>query len=79
MGIFIPKVRAFPGVVLCLALICVFVIVNTYIFIHFNAWLNLIYPVLTMMTTYLGITVYRYVTEEREREEKRSEALSNTI
>jgi adenylate cyclase len=33
--------------------------------------MNLIYPVLTMMTIYLGITVYRYVTEEREKKKIR--------
>jgi adenylate cyclase len=33
--------------------------------------MNLIYPVLTMMTIYLGITVYRYVTEEREKKKVR--------
>jgi len=33
--------------------------------------MNLIYPVLTMTTIYLGITVYRYVTEEREKKKVR--------
>jgi adenylate cyclase len=71
MGMVIPKVRAFPGVALCLAIIGAFIVMNAYIFGQFNVWLNLIYPVLTMMTVYLGITVYRFVTEERERKKIR--------
>ena len=42
-----------------------------FIFSHFNVWLNIIYPALTMITIYLGITVYRYITEEREKKKIR--------
>ena len=44
-----------------------FVMGNILIFSHFNMWLNLIYPVLTMIAVYLGISIYRYITEEREK------------
>jgi len=71
IGILIPRVRAVSGVILCLVIIGAFVAVNNFIFAHLNVWLNLIYPVLTMMTIYLGITVYRYVTEEREKKKIR--------
>ncbi|MBN1382396.1 MAG: adenylate/guanylate cyclase domain-containing protein [Deltaproteobacteria bacterium] len=71
MGIVIPKVRAIRGVCLCLAIIGIYVIANTYILTHFNIWLNVVYPILTMMTIYLGITVYRYIREERERKKIR--------
>jgi adenylate cyclase len=33
--------------------------------------MNMIYPVLTMVFIYLGITVYRYITEEREKKKIR--------
>jgi adenylate cyclase len=49
----------------------VFVAANMFIFSHFNIWLNLIYPVLTMLAIYLGITVYRYISEEREKKKIR--------
>lgn len=71
VGMAIPKARAARGVLLILVLLAVFVGANTFIFIRFNVWLNLIYPVLTMMTVYLAITVYRYVTEEREKKKIR--------
>ena len=67
MGFAVPRVSALTGIGLSLGLICAFVAANTAVFIKSNTWMNLVYPLLTMMTIYLGITVYRYVTEEREK------------
>lgn len=71
MGFAVPRVKAMAGIGLSLALISAFVLVNTAIFVRYNVWMNLIYPVLTMITIYIGITVYRYVTEEREKKKVR--------
>jgi adenylate cyclase len=71
MGFAIPRMKAVSGVLLSLILVGAYVAVNTGIFITTNVWMNLIYPVLTMVTIYLGITVYRYVTEEREKKKIR--------
>lgn len=71
MGVAIPRVKAIYGILLSLLLITVFVIANTFIFTHYNLWLNMIYPVLTMLVIYLGITIYRYITEEREKKKIR--------
>jgi len=67
MGVVIPRVKAVHGILWCFIIVVFFVVANTFIFTHFNIWLNLIYPVLTMLTIYLVITVYRYITEEREK------------
>lgn len=71
MGLAIPRVKAVAGIVLSISLIAVFVAANTAIFIRYEVWMNMIYPVLTMMTIYLVITVYHYVTEEREKKKIR--------
>ena len=71
VGIVIPRVNAIRGVVLSLLIVTAFIVINTFIFSHFNVWLNIIYPALTMITIYLGITVYRYITEEREKKKIR--------
>jgi adenylate cyclase len=71
MGFVVPRVKAVAGIGLSLALIGAFILANAAIFIRYNVWMNLIYPLLTMMTIYLGITVYRYVTEEREKKKVR--------
>jgi len=71
MGIAIPRVKAIYGILLSLLILTVFVIANAFIFTHYNLWLNMIYPVLTMLMIYLGITIYRYITEEREKKKIR--------
>jgi len=71
IGIVVPRVKAVQGMVLSLLVLTSFVLIDTLIFSRYNLWLNIIYPVLTMMTIYLGITVYRYVTEEREKKKIR--------
>ncbi|MDI6777474.1 MAG: CHASE2 domain-containing protein [Syntrophales bacterium] len=70
-GIVIPRAKAVSGMILSFLIISAFIITNTYVFSHYNIWLNLIYPVLTMLAVYLGITVYRYITEEREKKKIR--------
>jgi adenylate cyclase len=71
IGIVVPRVKAVQGVLLGLVIVTAFVLTNAFIFARFNTWLNLIYPVLTMILIYLGITVYRYITEEREKKKIR--------
>ncbi|MDQ1277367.1 MAG: adenylate cyclase [Thermodesulfobacteriota bacterium] len=71
MGIAVPRVKAVQGIILALILVGGFVVGNTIFFAKFNTWINMIYPVLTMMTIYLVITVYRYFTEEREKKKIR--------
>ena len=71
IGIVVPRVRAVQGMILALAIVTAFVIVNAFIFSRYNIWLNVVYPALTMVLIYLGITVYRYITEEREKKKIR--------
>jgi adenylate cyclase len=71
VGATVPRAKAVQGILLILILLSFYTLINGFIFAHFNIWLNLIYPVLTMMTIYLGITVYRYITEEKEKKKIR--------
>ena len=71
IGIAIPRLKALQGILLVMVLLGGFVAGNTIIFAKYNTWLNMVYPVLTMMTIYLVITVYRYFTEEREKKKIR--------
>ncbi len=71
VGILLPRMKAVAGVVFTLLLLSLFIIINRYIFVAFNIWMNVVYPALTIITAYLGITVYRYVTEEREKKKIR--------
>lgn len=71
IGLAVPRVRAVTGMLLAVALLAAYVFLNGLIFTRFNFWLNLVYPVGTVMTVYLAITVYKYVTEEREKKKIR--------
>ena len=67
IGIVVPRLKAVQGLLVSLFIIVFFVAANTFLFSQFNLWFNLIYPVVTMIAIYLGITIYRYITEEREK------------
>jgi len=67
MGIIISRSRAVSGFLLGMALIVAWVLINRFVFSSYNLWLNTIYPLFTILTVYIGITIYRYITEEREK------------
>ncbi len=71
VGILLPRMKAVAGMLFTLLLLSIFIIINRYIFVNFTIWMNVVYPALTIITAYLGITVYRYVTEEREKKKIR--------
>jgi adenylate cyclase len=53
--------------VAALAIVFIFVNINFLVFYKLNVWLNLVYPFLSMILIYLGITIYHYIQEEREK------------
>lgn len=71
MGLIIARQKAVKSMLFALLLIGVFTAANMFLFSSYNIWLNIIYPLLTMIAIYLGITVYRHITEEKERKKIR--------
>jgi len=67
----LSRLRAVMGLILVLLLGAAYVAGNRYVFSHFNLWLNLVYPLFTLLAIYVGITLYKYVTEEREKKKIR--------
>jgi adenylate cyclase len=43
------------------------IFIARWLFVHAGVWLNIVYPLLALSTNYTVLTVYDYVTEERER------------
>lgn len=72
MGFIVPRLNAVRGMLVAVFCITFYVFVNVFLFSRYSIWLNLVYPVLTMLAVYLGITVYRYMTEEREKKKVRN-------
>lgn len=72
MGFLIQGLNAIRGMLIALLYVTACILANIFLFSRYSIWLNLIYPVLTMLGVYLGITVYRYMTEEREKKKVRN-------
>jgi adenylate cyclase len=66
VGLALPWVGALTGVVVMLALFGLQIGVAREIFVRFGVWVNIVYPLFALVTTYTAITVYEYVVEQRE-------------
>ena len=66
-GIFIPRLNAVMGMFLGLGLFIAHLIIARTLFVNSGIWFNIVYPLLGLLITYTSLTVYRYITEERER------------
>jgi adenylate cyclase len=71
IGFVVPRLKAVTGIFAFLVAIGAFIAINLFVFFRFNIWMNLTYPLLTMIAIYFGVTIYRYVTEEREKKKIR--------
>ncbi|MFO7707146.1 MAG: adenylate/guanylate cyclase domain-containing protein [Desulfobacterales bacterium] len=67
VGIGVPRLSAVKGLAFTGALFALYVLTATWLFAHFRVWLDVVHPLLALMAVYTVLTVYRYVTEERER------------
>jgi adenylate cyclase len=67
VGIVLPQLSALQGLMFAAGLFIVHIVSARWLFVHTGVWLNLVYPLLALSTTYTTLTVYHYVTEERER------------
>ena len=66
-GLALPRTGAARGLLIAAALFVIHIAFARWLFDYARVWLNTIYPLLLLSLNYTGITVYRYVTEERER------------
>ncbi|HEX6136536.1 MAG TPA: adenylate/guanylate cyclase domain-containing protein [Casimicrobiaceae bacterium] len=67
MGVALPRMSAIKGFIFATLLVAVYVSITHFLFVHDRVWLNMVYPILALAATYTVLTVYRYVSEERER------------
>jgi adenylate cyclase len=71
LGIFLPKMKALWGAVMGILLLSAFFLASNQLFQKQGFWVNQTYPLFNLVLTYLTITGYRYMTEERERKKVR--------
>ena len=63
----LPRLSAFAGLTFVVGLFALFIAVAYELFVRAQVWLNMVYPTFALAATYTMLTVYRYLTEERER------------
>ncbi|MDY7030348.1 MAG: adenylate/guanylate cyclase domain-containing protein, partial [Thermodesulfobacteriota bacterium] len=67
LGFTLPQLKAFTGAMATAFFFFAFFMLNRYLFIDQGIWINIVYPFLVLLAVYIGVTVLRYVTEEREK------------
>jgi adenylate cyclase len=67
LGVALPRLSAVWDVVLAGGLFVLYMLVAYWLFARHQVWLSMVYPLLALLLAYTALTVYHYVTEERER------------
>ena len=66
LGFVLQRLTAVWGLIVALILMAFWIVTN-YVMFTKGIWINLVYPIFTVVVVYTGITVFRYMTEEREK------------
>jgi adenylate cyclase len=67
LGMLFPRLRPMTGALLMLGVFWGQLYLNAQVLINQGYWLNAIYPSLLVPLSYLGVTVHKYVLEEKEK------------
>lgn len=66
-GIALTRTSAIKGLFIVSGLFILHILVARWLFINSRVWLNIVYPLMVFAITYTALTLYHYVTVERER------------
>jgi adenylate cyclase len=66
-GVVVRRVGALKGILFSSALFILYILLSYWLFMYWGIWVNIIYPLLVLVLVYTSLTVYRYLTEEKER------------
>lgn len=72
LGAVLTRLRALPGALVSLAALLGYLAAAQYVFVVHGLWLDVVSPVLTLVSVFLVITVMRFMTEERKTREIRA-------
>ena len=72
MGFALPRLDALKGALFTLGMFVLYVLFARWIFVSSRVWINMAYPLLIIILSYLAFTAYYYFTEERERKKVRA-------
>lgn len=72
VGIVLPRLGPVKGLAFTVGLSTLYVVAARWCFVELRLWLNLVYPMAAIGGTYTALTVYHYLTEQRERKRIKS-------
>ncbi|MFN3533926.1 MAG: CHASE2 domain-containing protein [Desulfatiglandales bacterium] len=72
IGVFVPRVGAIKALIFSSMAILTSLAFNCWLFWQKGFWVNITYPMLDGISVYIVLTVYKYITEEREKKKIRS-------
>ena len=65
----ISRISPLNATLVTVGLIILYIIINNYVFTIGRIWLTAVYPIMTMIFVFGGVTTYRFMTEERKKRE----------
>ena len=71
-GVALTRLSPIKGVLFTGGLFALYILLARWVFVSTRLWLNMVYPLLALVTVYIALTVYYYVTEQRERRKIKS-------
>ena len=66
-GVALTRLSPLMGVLFTGGLFTLYVLLTRWVFVSNRLWLNTVYPLMALLTVYIALTLYYYVTEQRER------------
>jgi adenylate cyclase len=63
----LTRLTPVKGVLFTAGLFALYIVLARWLFVSARMWLNMVYPLLGLVTVYIALTVHYYVTEQRER------------
>lgn len=71
LGFMVPRLSAVKGMCFAVGLFVLHILLSQWLFTHYRLWVNIVYPLLALVLIYTSLTIYHYITEERERKKIR--------
>jgi adenylate cyclase len=67
IGLVVPRVRAITGIAFAAGLFALYILFARWMLGHAHLWLDVVYPLLALSLNYIALTVYSYLSVERQR------------
>jgi adenylate cyclase len=67
IGLVIPRLNAVRGILFTVALFIVYILLSRLLFVSYGLLVSITYPLTALVVLYVSHTLYKYMTEERER------------